>query len=147
MEGGGGGGGGFFKTPPPPRLAIPLPYLKKNRCYMYVPVFNGLQDQFCFHLKYTIYWVENEKHKFTQNDTVTSEIDWWFVCLFVGIVGRWPTPLMITRPLGCAAPAPRSCTPGPWMPPASRYPKVFQPAIIVNSRKFKSPPPPQQTLM
>ena len=50
---------------------------------MYVPVFNGLQDQLCFHLKYTIYRVESEKHKFTQNDTVTSEIDWWFVCLFV----------------------------------------------------------------
>lgn len=114
---------------------------------MYVPVFNGLQDQFCFHLKYTIYRVENEKHKFTQNDTVRSEIDRWFVCLFVGIVGRWRTPLMITRPLGCAGRAPRSCTPGPWTPLASLYPKVFQPAIVVNSRKFinKSPHPPNLT--
>lgn len=60
--------GGFLRPPPP---AIPLPYLK-NRSYMYVLAI--LIDS-------VFYWMGIEIHNFTQNDIMTSEIDWWFVCL------------------------------------------------------------------
>ena len=102
--------------------------------------------------KLDLVWVQSDlpcvtSHGLTRMQRVTKMIFYvclfllFSVCLFIGTVERWVPETAVRKSwVRCARVERRSCTPGPWTPRTSSFPRVRQSASLsfVNASNCKT---------